>query len=95
MTLRKKRPLAVLFDVDYRLQYLTELGDSLERLNAVVDWETFRPTLEQTLRREPKGPGGRPAYEYVIMFKLRKEPVCRRAVRRGGRPYKRGSSHAG
>lgn len=70
MTLRKKRPLAGLFDEDYRLEYLTELGDPLERLNAVVNWEVFRPTLEQALRRESKGPGGRPAYDYVMMFKV-------------------------
>ena len=33
------------FDLDKRLAQLESLGDPLPRLNAVVDWEAFRPVL--------------------------------------------------
>lgn len=32
-----------LFDIDNRLADLSAKGDDLERLNAVVDFEVFRP----------------------------------------------------
>lgn len=70
MTLRKARPLPGLFDEDQRLEMLSDLGDPLERLNAGVDWEVFRPVLDEALRKERKGPGGRPAYDVVLMFKV-------------------------
>lgn len=70
MTKRKHRPAPGLFDEDHRLQYLSELGDPLERLNAVVDWEIFRPIITDALRKEAKGPGGRPRYDFVMMFKV-------------------------
>ena len=58
------------FDLDKRLSQLESLGDPLPRLNQVVDWEAFRPVL-MTIRRKPaKGPGGRPAYDAVLMFKV-------------------------
>ena len=58
------------FDLDKRLAQLESLGDPLPRLNQVVDWEAFRPLL-MTIRRKPaKGPGGRPAYDVVLMFKV-------------------------
>lgn len=33
------------FDVDDRLKELSAKGDDLERLNAIVDFEIFRPDL--------------------------------------------------
>ena len=30
----------------------------------------FRPELTDALRREKKGPGGRPPYDYVMLFKI-------------------------
>ena len=70
MTKRKHRPAPGLFDEDHRLQYLSELGDPLERLNAVVDWEIFRPIITDALQKKAKGPGGRPRYDFVMMFKV-------------------------
>lgn len=58
------------FDQDIRLTKLSKLGDPLERLNNGVDFELFRAFLEEKLSKEPKGKGGRPPYDYVVMFKI-------------------------
>ena len=54
---------------DSRLERLTELGDSLVLANELVDWESFRPILEDAFRVIPKAPGGRPPLDRVMMFK--------------------------
>ena len=33
------------FDAEKRYEKLTELGDPLEKLNSVMDWEIFRDEL--------------------------------------------------
>jgi hypothetical protein len=38
------------FDVELRVQWLLTKGNSLSRLDAVIDWESFRPLLEAALR---------------------------------------------
>lgn len=53
-----------------RLKRLSAIGDPLERINSVIDWEAFRPTLENAYRNEPKGLGGRPPIDRVLMFKI-------------------------
>src|SRR5574344_553657 len=58
------------FDTDTRLQQLSELGDPLERLNETIDWQLFRPALNKIFKKEAKGPGGRPPFDYVMMFKI-------------------------
>ncbi len=58
------------FDQDFRLLKLSKLGDPLERLNKGVDFEMFRSILEDKLTTEKKGEGGRPPYDYVLMFKI-------------------------
>jgi IS5 family transposase len=57
------------FDQDIRLSKLSQLGDPLEKLNSGVDFEIFRQKLEQGLT-VAKGKGGRPPYDYVLMFKI-------------------------
>mgnify|MGYP000382747046 FL=1 len=50
-----------IFDVDNRLRRLSKMGDALERINRIVDWEMFRPIIESALkesRGKAKGPGG-------------------------------------
>jgi hypothetical protein len=39
------------FDVDERLRQIWAKGDSLERLNAVIDFELFRADLERAVPR--------------------------------------------
>jgi len=58
-----------LFDVEFRLQWLLAKGNSLSRLDAVVDWELFRPLLDESLDKPAQGPGGRPAHDRLKMFK--------------------------
>lgn len=59
-----------LFDEEKRLEKISALGDSLEKLNRVIEWEKFRPILNKALKKEHKGVGGRPPYDYLLMFKI-------------------------
>ena len=59
-----------LFDEENRMEKLSRLGDSLVRLNDAIQWEIFRPALDKALRKEPKGAGGRPPYDSLLMFKI-------------------------
>jgi len=58
------------FDLDDRYAALSEIGDPLERLAAVIDFEPFRYRLEKALKRSDGSKGGRPAYDCVMMFKI-------------------------
>lgn len=58
------------FDESTRMEKLSGLGDSLERLNQVVDWSMFASILNRSLAKEHKGPGGRPPYNSVMLFKV-------------------------
>jgi IS5 family transposase len=58
------------FDEDERLRKLSKLGDSLEKLNGHIKWEEFRATLTKALAKQAHGFGGRPPYDYVMMFKI-------------------------
>jgi IS5 family transposase len=58
------------FDESDRLAELSKMGDPLEKLNKYIRWEEFRETLTKAFSKEPKGPGGRPPFDYVMMFKV-------------------------
>jgi transposase, IS5 family len=58
------------FDIDERLRELSAKGDDLERLNAIVDFEVFRPDLARAVPRSDGSKGGRPAFDHVFMFKV-------------------------
>ena len=55
---------------DNRLARLSELGDPLEKVSGTINWEMFRPLLNDAFYHEPKGPGGRPPIDRVMMFKI-------------------------
>lgn len=59
-----------LFDEDIRLNKIKKQGDPLIRLNELIDWEMFRPDLKKNFKKKSKGPGGRPPYDYILMFKI-------------------------
>ena len=59
-----------LFDLQNRYASLSEAGDPLERLNAVIDWEIFRPILARLDGSERKSAAGRKPTCRVLMFKL-------------------------
>jgi IS5 family transposase len=58
------------FDEELRLRKISEQGDPLEKLNCRINWEMFRTTLNNCFQKEHNGPGGRPPYDYVMMFKI-------------------------
>lgn len=58
------------WDVDERYVRLSEAGDPLEKLNAVVPWEVFRKPLAKALKRSDGAKGGRPPYDPVLMFRI-------------------------
>jgi hypothetical protein len=58
------------FDVEERGAKLTEMGDPLVGLNAVIDWEAFRPDLNRVHEKERKGNAGAKPFDVVLMFKL-------------------------
>lgn len=59
-----------LYDLENRYASLSEAGDPLERLNAVIDWEIFRPILARIDIKERKTAAGRKPTCRVRMFKL-------------------------
>ena len=58
-------------DSDY-LEKLSLKGDPLERLEKVVDFECFRPTLSRIFKYDLKNKShsGRPPYDLVLMLKI-------------------------
>ncbi|MFD2054890.1 IS5 family transposase [Mesorhizobium calcicola] len=64
------RGQAGFWDIDELYARLSEAGDPLEKLNAVVPWEVFRKPLAKVLKRSDGARGGRPAYDPVMMFKI-------------------------
>ena len=64
------RGQAGFFDLDERLRDLSAKGDTLERLNGLVDFDLFRPDLAQAVPRSHGAKGGRPAFDHVFMVKV-------------------------
>jgi len=58
------------FDENDRLEEISKLGDPLEKLNKFIKWEDFREMLATAFSKQAKGPGGRPPFDYVMMFKI-------------------------
>lgn len=59
-----------LYDVEERMLRLSDGKDPLVRLKGMIDWEEFRGVLEGALRKETKGAGGRPPFDYLLMFRI-------------------------
>jgi hypothetical protein len=55
------------FDENGRLKKLSKPGDPF---NACIDREQSQEMPIGALHKEPKGPGGRPPFDYVMMFKI-------------------------
>jgi IS5 family transposase len=60
------------FDRANRLDKIYKLNNFLPKLNALIDWELFRPTLNKVREREKENPTnvGRPPFDVVLMFKI-------------------------
>ena len=57
------------FDEENRYKKLTELGDPLEKLNSVMNWEIFRDELTRVCQKEDYSKGGRPPIDVIVKFK--------------------------
>jgi hypothetical protein len=58
-----------LFGNDIQLRKLSKLGDPLEKINKVIDWEIFRNTIKKAIRKD-MSKGGLPPFDVVFMFKI-------------------------
>lgn len=59
-----------LFDLEYHENKIREYQPPLTKLDRVINWELFREPIETALYIEPKGAGGRPPYDKIMMFKI-------------------------
>ncbi|MFN9531045.1 MAG: IS5 family transposase [Cyanobacteriota bacterium] len=58
------------FDEENRRKALSEVLHPLKRLQSAINFEIFRTDLEKAFKNTPRGPGGRPAFDLVLMFKV-------------------------
>jgi len=58
------------FDESNRLEKLTNLGDTLQQLNGIVNWHIFTPILDRAIPRTDNPKGGRPPFDNLLMFKI-------------------------
>ena len=58
-----------LFDLQIRLDRLDKNTDPLAKLNAMIDWELFRPTLAILCNKPRKSNAGAKGYDKLVMFK--------------------------
>lgn len=58
------------WDWEERQSKLNEKKDLLVRLNEIIDWETFRPLLQQIHDKPRKSQAGRKPIDAIVMFKL-------------------------
>lgn len=66
----KKQGDISLFDSEDTMDKLNSLGNPLEKLSRVVDFEMFREDLETGLYKEKFTNVGAKPYDYVLMFKI-------------------------
>lgn len=57
------------FDEENRVAKLSKMGNTLEQLDAIVNWHMFEPVLDKAIPRVSSGKGGRPPYANLLMFK--------------------------
>jgi IS5 family transposase len=58
------------FDLETQLDKIYQLNDFLPKLNALIDWETFRADLQKVREKERLSPAGAKGFDLVLMFKV-------------------------
>jgi hypothetical protein len=58
-------------DFDIRLDRIDKAGDPLTKLNEVVNWEMFRPTLDKVRKKERQNNSGPKGKAMMLFFCLR------------------------
>ncbi len=58
------------FDEEKRIEKLAKLGDTLQQLDAIINWSGFIPALDRAIPRIESSKGGRPPYKNLSMFKV-------------------------
>lgn len=59
-----------MFDETFRHEKLKKQGNPLLKMKYLIDWELFRPIIENSINEESKGTGGRPPYDSILKFKM-------------------------
>jgi transposase len=60
-----------LYDKNETSEKLSKLGNSLEKLHKIIDFEIFRTVLEENLlNNDKKSKAGQKPYDVVLMFKI-------------------------
>ena len=57
------------FASNERYRHISKLGDRLNQVKAIIDWESFRPILSN-LYNNRTDKGGRPNIDEIIMLKV-------------------------
>lgn len=57
-------------DFDTRLARIDKAGDPLVKLDQTIDWEIFRPILEEARRKPKKSNAGAKGYDVIVLFKI-------------------------
>jgi IS5 family transposase len=58
------------FDLDKRMHKIDTNGDPLTKINQAVDWEIFRPILEEVRPKPQKSAAGPRGYDSILLFKI-------------------------
>ena len=73
--LQKAQGKKSLFDEQFTIERLSEIGNPLEAISKVIDFEMFRSTIEdKLLNTNKKSNAGAKPFDVVMMFKLNPYP---------------------
>lgn len=56
-------------DFDIRLHRIDMAGDPLTKINEMIDWEIFRPIIDQAREKERKSNAGAKGFDSILLFK--------------------------
>lgn len=62
--------LSGFFDFETRLGRIDKAGDPLVKINETIDWEVFRPLIENARKKEKKSDAGAKGFDVIMLFKI-------------------------